>query len=60
MSSNSDKEPLDPEQPEEPPEAEQPEEPELREFLSRVELALAEEPAALSCGEHILSVLQTP
>jgi hypothetical protein len=27
MSSNSDKEPLDPEQPEEPPEAEQPEEP---------------------------------
>jgi ubiquinone/menaquinone biosynthesis C-methylase UbiE len=38
----------------------QPEEPELREFLSRVELALADEPGALSCGQHILAVLQTP
>jgi ubiquinone/menaquinone biosynthesis C-methylase UbiE len=38
----------------------QPEEPELREFLSRVELAVADEVGALSCGEHILAVLQTP
>ena len=37
-----------------------PEEPELREFLSRVELALADEPGALSCGQHILAVLRTP
>jgi SAM-dependent methyltransferase len=40
--------------------AAQPEEPELREFLSRVELALADEPGALSCGQHILAVLRTP
>jgi ubiquinone/menaquinone biosynthesis C-methylase UbiE len=36
----------------------QPEEPEVREFLSRVELELASEPGALSCGEHILGVLR--
>ncbi len=36
------------------------EEPELREFLSRAELELAEEPGALSCGQHILAVLQRP
>jgi ubiquinone/menaquinone biosynthesis C-methylase UbiE len=35
----------------------QPEEPELREFLSRVELALADESGAVSCGQHILAVL---
>jgi SAM-dependent methyltransferase len=35
-----------------------PEEPELREFLSRVEGALASEPGALSCGQHILAVLR--
>ena len=40
--------------------AEQPEEPELREFLSRVELELAGEPGALSCGQHILAVLRRP
>lgn len=33
-------------------------EPELREFLSRVELELAGEPGAVSCGQHILAVLQ--
>jgi ubiquinone/menaquinone biosynthesis C-methylase UbiE len=38
--------------------SQQPEEPELRDFLSRVELELASEPGALSCGEHILAVLQ--
>jgi hypothetical protein len=36
----------------------QPEEPELREFLSTVELALADEPGAISCGQHILAVLR--
>ena len=35
-----------------------PDEPELREFLVRTELALAEEPGALSCGQHILAVLR--
>jgi len=35
-----------------------PDEPELREFLIRTELALAEEPGALSCGQHILAVLR--
>jgi hypothetical protein len=40
--------------------AAQPEEPELRQFLSRVELALADEPGALSCGQHILAVVQRP
>ena len=39
---------------------ERPEEPELREFLRTVELELASEPGALSCGEHILAVLQKP
>ena len=38
--------------------AEQAREPEVREFLSRVELELASEPGALSCGEHILAVLR--
>jgi SAM-dependent methyltransferase len=38
--------------------ASQPEEPELREFLSRTELALAGEPGAVSCGQHILAVLR--
>ena len=33
-------------------------EPELAEFLVRTELALAEEPGALSCGQHILAVLR--
>jgi SAM-dependent methyltransferase len=37
-----------------------PEEPELRAFLSRAELALASEPGALACGQHILAVLQVP
>ena len=37
---------------------ERPEEPELREFLRMVELELASEPGALSCGEHILAVLR--
>ena len=37
-----------------------PEEPELRAFLSATELALAEEPGALSCGQHIVAVLRTP
>jgi ubiquinone/menaquinone biosynthesis C-methylase UbiE len=36
----------------------QPEEPELRAFLARTELALAEEPGAVDCGEHILAVLR--
>lgn len=40
--------------------AEQPEDPELRAFLSRIELALADEPGALSCGQHILAVLRKP
>jgi len=40
--------------------AEQPEEPELREFLRTVELELASEPGALSCGQHILAVLRKP
>lgn len=33
-------------------------EPELREFVVRTELALAEEPGALSSGQHILAVLR--
>jgi len=36
----------------------QPEEPELRTFVSRVELELAGEPGAVSCGQHILAVLR--
>jgi ubiquinone/menaquinone biosynthesis C-methylase UbiE len=36
----------------------QPEEPELREFMARVELELAGEPGAVSCGQHILAVLR--
>ena len=36
----------------------QPEEPELRAFVSRVELELAGEPGAVSCGQHILAVLR--
>jgi ubiquinone/menaquinone biosynthesis C-methylase UbiE len=40
--------------------AEQPEEPELRAFLRTVELELASEPGALSCGQHILAVLMKP
>jgi SAM-dependent methyltransferase len=36
----------------------QPDEPELRAFLSRVELELAGEPGAVSCGQHILAVLR--
>jgi ubiquinone/menaquinone biosynthesis C-methylase UbiE len=36
----------------------QPEEPELREFVSRIELELAGEPGAISCGQHILAVLR--
>lgn len=38
--------------------AEQPEEPEVKEFLVRTELALAEEPGALACGQHIVAVLR--
>jgi ubiquinone/menaquinone biosynthesis C-methylase UbiE len=38
--------------------AAQPDEPELREFLSRAELTLAEEPGALSCGQHIVAILR--
>jgi ubiquinone/menaquinone biosynthesis C-methylase UbiE len=34
------------------------EEPKLQDFLVRTELALAEEPGALSCGQHILGVLR--
>jgi ubiquinone/menaquinone biosynthesis C-methylase UbiE len=33
-------------------------EPELRAFLARTELELASEPGAISCGQHILAVLQ--
>jgi ubiquinone/menaquinone biosynthesis C-methylase UbiE len=33
-------------------------EPELQDFLVHTELALAEEPGALSCGQHILAVLR--
>jgi ubiquinone/menaquinone biosynthesis C-methylase UbiE len=36
----------------------QPVEPELQGLLSRIELALAVEPGALSCGEHLLAVLR--
>jgi ubiquinone/menaquinone biosynthesis C-methylase UbiE len=36
----------------------QPEERELRAFVSRVELELADEPGAVSCGQHILAVLR--
>jgi ubiquinone/menaquinone biosynthesis C-methylase UbiE len=36
----------------------QPEEPELQEFLSRIELELAGEAGAVSCGQHILAVLR--
>ena len=39
--------------------AEQPDEPELRTFLARTELALAREPGAISCGQHILAVVRT-
>ena len=35
-----------------------PEEAELREFITRVELELASEPGALSCGEHIVAVVR--
>jgi ubiquinone/menaquinone biosynthesis C-methylase UbiE len=35
-------------------------EPELRAFVERVELELASEPGAISCGHHILAVLRTP
>ena len=35
-----------------------PEEAELREFITRVELELATEPGALSCGEHIVAVVR--
>ena len=37
-----------------------PEEPALKEFIERVELELAAEPGALSCGQHILAVVQKP
>ena len=37
-----------------------PEEPELGEFVTRVELELAAEPGALSCGQHILAVVRKP
>jgi hypothetical protein len=36
-----------------------PEEPELRAFLAFAERELASEPGALSCGQHILSVVRT-
>jgi SAM-dependent methyltransferase len=36
------------------------EEPEVREFLSRVELELAGEPGAISCGQHMLAVVHRP
>ena len=39
--------------------AAQPDEPELRSFLTRTELALAAEPGAVSCGQHIVAVLRT-
>ena len=35
-----------------------PAEPELREFVVRVELELASEPGALSCGQHLLAVVR--
>jgi SAM-dependent methyltransferase len=35
-----------------------PEEPELRELLARVEIEVAGEPGAISCGQHILAVLR--
>ena len=35
-----------------------PDEPEVREFVKRTELALASEPGALACGQHILAVLR--
>ena len=35
-----------------------PDEPELREFIARVELDLASEPGALSCGQHLLAVVR--
>jgi hypothetical protein len=34
------------------------EEPALRDFVSRVELELAGEPGAVSCGQHIVAVLR--
>ena len=37
-----------------------PGEPELRDLIERIELDLAAEPGALSCGEHILAVVQKP
>ena len=37
-----------------------PEEPELRDLIERIELDLAGEPGALSCGEHILAVVRKP
>jgi ubiquinone/menaquinone biosynthesis C-methylase UbiE len=37
-----------------------PKEPELREFVDRVELELASEPGALSCGQHLLAVVRKP
>ena len=33
---------------------------ELRAFLERVELALVDEPGAISCGEHLLAVVRKP
>jgi len=38
--------------------ATEPEEPELRALLARVELELGSEPGAISCGQHILAVVQ--
>jgi SAM-dependent methyltransferase len=38
--------------------AAEPEEQELRDLLARVEIELAAEPGAISCGEHILAVLR--
>ena len=37
-----------------------PDEPELRDLIERIELDLAAEPGALSCGEHILAVVRKP
>lgn len=37
-----------------------PDDPELMEFIARVELELASEPGALSCGQHILAVVRKP
>jgi hypothetical protein len=34
------------------------EEPEVRHFVTRTELALAGEPGAVGCGQHILAVLR--